>query len=184
MLHAPRPHAFAIVGIGCRFPGGANSPQQFWKLLCDGVDAVTEIPPDRFDVDAYFDADPGKPGKMSVRWGGYVDGIQNFDAQFFRVSPREATRIDPQHRLLLESVWEALEDGGQDPDAIGDTPTGVFVGLSSHDYGNILTDPRHRESIDAHVGVGNAMRTDRSSGRWRGCSRRFGARCRSSRRSA
>jgi myxalamid-type polyketide synthase MxaD len=105
MLHAPRPEAFAIIGIGCRFPGGANSPAQFWKLLCDGVDAITEIPRHRFDIDAYFDPDPGKPGKMSVRWGGYVEDIETFDAQFIGVSPREATRIDPQHRLLLESAW-------------------------------------------------------------------------------
>ena len=92
----------AIVGIGCRFPGGASSPESFWRLLRDGVDAIGEIPADRFDIDRFFDPDPAASGKMYTRWGGFLDDIDLFDAAFFGFSPREACRIDPQHRLLLE----------------------------------------------------------------------------------
>src|SRR5829696_8881079 len=100
----------AIVGIGCRFPG-ADGPDEFWKLLHDGVDAITEVPPDRWNVDDLYDPDPAVPGKMITRWGGFLDGIDRFDREFFGISPREASGIDPQQRLLLEVTWEALEDG-------------------------------------------------------------------------
>ena len=146
----------AIVGIGCRFPGGADTPERFWDLLCRGVDAITEAPPTRFDMEALFDADPGRAGKLYARWGGFIEGIENFDADFFGISPREARRIDPQHRLLLEVTWEALEDGGQPPDRLAGTETGVFVGIASQDYAHIQARPDHRALIDAHVNVGSA----------------------------
>src|SRR6187549_3928074 len=92
----------AITGIGCRFPGGASGPGAFWKLLCDGVDAITEIPPDRWNIPAYYNAEPGLPGKTNSRWGGFIDGIDQFDPAFFGISPREAAFMDPQQRLLLE----------------------------------------------------------------------------------
>jgi 1-acyl-sn-glycerol-3-phosphate acyltransferase len=152
-----RPDAVAIIGMGCRFPGSANTPEQFWKLLCDRIDAIAEIPRERFDIDAFFDADPGKPGKICTRWGGFIDCVDKFDAEFFGISPRETSRIDPQHRLLLELAWEALEDGGQDASALGGTRTGVFVGICSHDYGDILAQPGNRHLIDAHVTVGNSL---------------------------
>ena len=152
-----RPDAFAIIGMGCRFPGSANTPEQFWKLLCDGVDAIAEIPRERFDIDAFFDADPAKPGKISTRWGGFIDCIDKFDAEFFGISPRETSRMDPQHRLLLELAWEALEDGGQDASALAGTRTGVFVGICSHDYGDILAQPGNRHLVDAHVTVGVSL---------------------------
>src|SRR6266542_4006488 len=107
----------AIVGIGCRFPR-AEGPAAYWRLLRDGVDAVSEIPSSRFDVDAFYDAVPGTPGKIGSRLGGFLDGIDRFDADFFGVSPREAERIDPQQRLLLETTWEALEDAGQLPEQL------------------------------------------------------------------
>src|SRR5438105_4529558 len=101
MSDALPPHAVAIIGIGCRFPGKADTPRRFWTLLCDGVDAITAIPRERFDVDAVFDPAPGRPGKTYARRAGLVDGIDRFDAGFFGISPREASRIDPQQRLLL-----------------------------------------------------------------------------------
>jgi acyl transferase domain-containing protein len=104
----------AIIGMGCRFPGGANSPQTFWKLLRDRLDAITEVPSDRWNVDAFYDPDGAKPAdKIRTRWRGFVDEIDEFDADFLGISPREASSIDPQHRLLLELAWEALENGGR-----------------------------------------------------------------------
>lgn len=124
----------AIIGIGCRFPGGVNNPDTFWQLLVNGVDAISEVPPDRFDVEAYYDPTPATPGKVMSRWGGYLDQVDQFDAAFFGISPREADRMDPQQRLLLETAWEALEDAGQVPDSDKTRQTGVFVGLWLNDY--------------------------------------------------
>ncbi len=146
----------AIVGIGCRFPGGADSPGAFWRLLCDGVDAVTELPPDRFNLTELFDSDPASPGKIYTRWGGFLDHVDGFDADFFGIAPREARRMDPQQRLLLEVVWEALEDGGLAPDKLAGSSTGVFVGVSTHDYVDIQVLPHNRHRIDAHVNAGTA----------------------------
>ncbi|MPY80191.1 MAG: amino acid adenylation domain-containing protein [Actinophytocola sp.] len=145
----------AIVGIGCRFPG-ASTPGEFWRLLRDGVDAVTEIPPERFDVDALFDPDPSKPGKLFTRWGGLVDGIDRFDAGFFGISPREAQRIDPQHRLLLEVVWEALEDAGLPADRLAGSRTGVFVGVATSDYARMQLDSNNQGNVDTYALLGTA----------------------------
>ncbi len=98
-LSAPTP--IAITGIGCRFPGAANNPQQLWHMLRDGHDAISPIPPDRWLKRAFYDPDPAKPGKTYARWGGFIDGVDQFDAQFFGMSPREATRADPQQRVLM-----------------------------------------------------------------------------------
>src|SRR5690242_18885014 len=108
----PNHEPIAIIGIGCRFPNGAG-PDAFWRVVRDGVDAITEIPRDRFDVEALYSATAGTPGRISTRWGGFLQGLDLFDAQFFGISPREADRLDPQQRLLLEVGWEALEDAGQ-----------------------------------------------------------------------
>jgi acyl transferase domain-containing protein len=144
----------AIIGIGCRFPGGANSPQAFWKLLRDGTDAITEVPADRWNLRTFYDSDREKPGKTYTRWGGFVEQIDQFDAHFFGISPREAVRTDPQQRLLMEVAWEALEDGGQVPEHLAGSSTGVFIGISSSDYYDIqLSD---RNSIDAYTNLGGA----------------------------
>lgn len=150
------PGGFAVIGIGCRFPGGADTPERFWRSLADGTDAIAEVPRDRFDVDELFDPDPAAPGRMYTRWGGFLDAVDGFDAAFFGISPREARRIDPQHRLLLELVWEALEDAGQPVDRLAGTATGVFVGISTRDYLDIAIEPRNRELLDAHAMAGGA----------------------------
>ena len=103
----------AIIGIGCRFPGGGNNPTAFWEFLCEGGDAITDIPLDRWDIRQFYDQNPDKPGKMYARQAGFIDqSPEYFDPKFFGISPREADCIDPQQRLLLETVWEAIEDAG------------------------------------------------------------------------
>ncbi|PYS34288.1 MAG: hypothetical protein DMG14_29910, partial [Acidobacteria bacterium] len=99
MIQELRSDLFAIIGIGCRFPGGVRNPQQFWEVLCAGRDAITEIPRDRFDLERFFSTDASRPGTIYTRWGGFVDYIDKFDAEFFGISPREAMRMDPQHRM-------------------------------------------------------------------------------------
>src|ERR1019366_147561 len=124
----------AVVGIGCRFPGGADSPEAFWDLLLSGRNAVTEVPADRWDVDAFYDPDPDAPHRTYARHGAFVDDVRGFDAALFGITPREAAAIDPQHRLLLETAWHALEHANIAPDSLRDTPTGVFVGIGASDY--------------------------------------------------
>ena len=127
----------ALIGVGCRFPG-ADGPEAFWTLLRDGVDAIREIPLDRPDLAARYDPGPGTPGRLIGRWGGFLEGLDRFDASFFGISPREAERMDPQQRLLLEVAWEALEDAGQVAGRPGSIATGVFVGLWINDYQDLL----------------------------------------------
>ncbi|MBI1357400.1 MAG: SDR family NAD(P)-dependent oxidoreductase [Acidobacteria bacterium] len=152
-LEGARAEPIAIVGMGCRFPGGADSPERLWELLRDGVDAVSEVPADRWDIDAYYDPDPSKPGKMCTRWGGFLPDPGGFDAEFFGVSPREAELMDPQHRLLLEVAWEALEDAGQPADRIAGSRTGVFVGIYNTDYQQFQSKDEIYAALGNSVGV-------------------------------
>ncbi|HEY9718697.1 MAG TPA: beta-ketoacyl synthase N-terminal-like domain-containing protein, partial [Trichormus sp.] len=132
--------SIAIVGLGCRFPGGANSPGEFWQLVADGVDAVSPIPKERWDIGKYYDPDSEAPGKMHVRQGGFLSvPIDAFDEQFFGISPREAEWMDPQQRLLLEVTWEALEHAAIASASVRGTSTGVFIGICSNDYGRLIT---------------------------------------------
>ena len=125
----------AVVGVGCRFPGGADSLDLYWQMLCDGVDAVRPVPADRWNIDDYYDPDPNQPGKIVSRDGGFIDcDVSQFDAAFFGISPREAHRLDPQQRLLLEVVWEALDHAGQRRERLEGSQTGVFLGISTNDY--------------------------------------------------
>ena len=124
----------AVIGVGCRFPGGADSPELFWELLARGGDAVGEIPRSRWDVDRYYDADPEAPGKMYTRQGAFLGDVSGFDASFFGITPREAESMDPQQRLLLEVSWEALENAGLDIRKLRGSQTGVFIGLANYDY--------------------------------------------------
>ncbi|HEY7494004.1 MAG TPA: beta-ketoacyl synthase N-terminal-like domain-containing protein, partial [Candidatus Tectomicrobia bacterium] len=145
----------AIIGMGCRFPGGASNPAAYWRLLRDGIDAITEVPAHRWDVNAFYNANPATPGKMNTRWGGFLGQVDLFDARFFGISPREAAGMDPQQRLLLEVSWEALEHAGQTAEGLAGSRTGVFIGISTFDYSQFqLGDPA---VIDAYVGTGTAL---------------------------
>ncbi|MGI8604885.1 MAG: SDR family NAD(P)-dependent oxidoreductase [Verrucomicrobiales bacterium] len=146
----------AIIGIGCRFPGGVNDTESFWKLLAEGRDAVSEVPADRWNIERFYDAEPGLAGKSIARRGGFVDGIDQFDPQFFGISPREAPYVDPQHRLLLETAWEAIEDAGLVLDLEKGTDIGVFVGISHNDYQGIQHSATDRAGISAHSPTGSA----------------------------
>ena len=146
----------AIIGIGCRFPGGVNDTESFWKLLDEGREAVSDVPPDRWNVERFFDAEPGLPGKSIAKRGGFLDAIDQFDPQFFGISPREAPYIDPQQRLLLETAWEAIEDAGVVLDLERGTDIGVFVGVSHNDYQNIQGGATDRSGISAHSPTGSA----------------------------
>ena len=155
----------AIVGIGCRFPGESSSPRSYWKFLTEGTDAVTEVPPDRWLVDAYYHPDHHAPGRIYARWGGFIRDIDQFDASFFGISPREAARMDPQQRLLLEVADEAFQDAGWPPTRHAGSNTGVFVGLSTSDYAGIQTASSARNLIDAftNLGVGSCITANRIS---------------------
>uniref|UniRef100_UPI00286CF45B polyketide synthase n=1 Tax=Chamaesiphon sp. OTE_75_metabat_556 TaxID=2964692 RepID=UPI00286CF45B len=143
----------AIVGMGCRFPGGADNPEAFWNLLQNKVDATTEIPRSRWDIDNYFDPNQDAPGKMYTRRGSFLQQpIDQFDPLFFRISPREATMLDPQQRLLLEVCWESLERAGISPTQLRETPTGVFLGMMTQDYAQLTTNPI--TVIDTHTATG------------------------------
>ena len=145
----------AVVGMGCRFPGAEN-PQAFWNLLRNGNSAIAPVPEDRWDVDAYYDPEPGTPGKMYTRYGGFIKSVDRFDPEFFGISPREAERIDPQQRLLLEVVWEALENAGIAPSKLSGTQTGVFIGCGNYDYGLLLF-RRDASNINAYDGTGGTI---------------------------
>jgi len=130
----------AVVGMACRLPGGIESPEQLWEALLRGDDLVTEIPPDRWDADEYYDPEPGVPGRSVSKWGAFLDDVAGFDAEFFGIAEREAIALDPQHRLLLETSWEAVEHAGLAPEKLADTLTSVFVGLTHFDYQLVAAD--------------------------------------------
>lgn len=130
----PKVTPIAVIGMACRLPGGIDSPELLWEALLRGDDLITEIPADRWDVDEHFDPQPGVPGRSVSRWGGFVDDVAGFDAEFFGIGDREAAAIDPQHRLMMETAWEAVENAGMAPAALSDSLTGVFAGLCHDDY--------------------------------------------------
>jgi acyl transferase domain-containing protein len=144
----------AIIGMGLRFPGGASSPESFWQLLFNGVDAITEVPADRWSLDEFYDATPVTPGKMNSRWGGFIDDVYHFDPAFFGLSPREARLMDPQQRLFLEAAYMALEEAGQVAEQLADSQTAVFVASYHNDYAlKQYADP---QDINAYTVTGTA----------------------------
>ena len=153
---AARREPIAIVGIGCRSPGDANDPESFWKLMLNGVDAVTEVPADRWDMERYFDPDPDAVGKTYTRWGAFLRNVDQFDAAFFGISRREAQNVDPQQRLLLECSWEALEHAGISPASLMGTQASVFVGISTHDYSLRVNNTGKGHLGDAYIATGTA----------------------------
>ena len=144
----------AVVGIGCRFPGGVVGPEAYWTFLANGVDAIGEIPPDRWNADEFYDPDTFAPGRMSSKWGGFLPDVAGFDAEFFGISPREAEAMDPQQRVMLEVAWEALEHAGIAPDQLAGFRAAVMMGVYYTEYqSGSAADP---DSIDAYSATGNA----------------------------
>jgi acyl transferase domain-containing protein len=158
--HAP----IAIVGMGCRFPGGVRDADSFWELLVEGRDAITEVPRWRWDLDKLYDPDPHARGKVTSRWGGFLDSPEFFDPAFFGIAPVEAFSMDPQQRLLLEASWEALEDAAIAPSTLSGSRTGVFLGICSSDYTQLALN-RPVQEIDPYFAQGgsHAVATGRIS---------------------
>ncbi|WP_445159541.1 type I polyketide synthase [Mycobacterium sp. Dal123C01] len=145
----------AIVAVACRFPG-APDPEAFWEVLSGGVDAIREVPEDRFDIDEFYDPDPETPGKIYSRFGGFLDEIEGFDPEFFGISPREAVWIEPQQRLMLETSWEGLERAGYSPASLRGSRTGVFVGVAANEYAHLLS-AESVDKIEPYFITGNAL---------------------------
>nr|WLM68694.1 AprB [Moorena bouillonii PNG] len=154
MMDRSRSEAIAIIGIGCRFPGNANTPESFWELLSNGKDSITEIPLERWDLDSYYDPNPDTPGKMYIRHAALVEKVDQFDPRFFGISNREAYSLDPQQRFILEVTWEALERAGINPQQLENTQTGVFLGIGQNDYAN-LGFHQAAEDISPYDATGN-----------------------------
>lgn len=145
----------AIVGIGCRLPGGVNGPESFWQLMTEGRSGIVPVPADRWNRERWHHENVDIPGKMITKWGGFIHDFDRFDAQFFGISPREALRMDPQQRWLLEAAWESLEDAGIPPESLRGSNTAVFVGIASNDYANVAqSDPRN---VDVHTNSGSTL---------------------------
>ncbi|OBH61378.1 polyketide synthase [Mycobacterium mantenii] len=151
----------AVIGMACRLPGGIDSPQRLWEALLRGDDFVGEIPADRWDADLFYDPEPGVPGRSVTRWGAFLDDVGGFDCEFFGMTEREATAIDPQHRLLLETSWDAIEQAGLDPASLVQSQTGVFVGLTHGDYELLSADCGAAEGPYGFTGTSNSFASGR-----------------------
>ena len=152
-----RSEPLAIVGMGCRFPGEVVDPEGFWRILCQGADAITEAPKDRWNIDALYDPDPDAPGKMCTRYGGFLSDVDLFDASFFGISRKEAVGMDPQQRLLLEVCWEAIENAGISPAGLRGTAAGVFMGIGTFDYAALRYAQQDYEGIDPYFATGGVL---------------------------
>jgi acyl transferase domain-containing protein/thioesterase domain-containing protein/acyl carrier protein len=153
----PTAEPIAIIGMACRFPGAPNL-DAYWRLICDRVNTAREVPAERWNLDEFYDATGETPGKMSVRWAALIDNPDQFDPQFFGITPREAARMDPQQRILLEVAWEAMENAGRPADQLAGSRTGVFVGIGGTDYSKVaMPYDDYYQHIDAHMGTGNAL---------------------------
>jgi acyl transferase domain-containing protein/acyl carrier protein len=146
----------AIIGLGCRVPGRGNDAESFWALMRDGVDAISRVPADRWDIESTFDPNPEATGKIATREGGFIDGVDQFDPAFFGIAPREAQGMDPQQRVMLEVAWEALEHAGQAPSRLERSATGVYFGVCSSDYTYLQLKSGDPSLLDAHFTSGIA----------------------------
>ncbi|MBF0398973.1 MAG: polyketide synthase, partial [Desulfobacterales bacterium] len=147
----------AVISMGCRFPGNSNNPEAFWDMLHNGKDAIIEVPEDRWKISDWYDPDPGVPGKITTRYGSFIKDIDQFDPQFFGISPKEAITIDPQQRLLLEVAWETLERTGNVPNRLKGSFTGVFIGVSTNEYAQLLKESNNPDLLDIHLITGNVL---------------------------
>ena len=151
----------AVIGMACRLPGGIDSPEQLWEAVLRGDDLITEIPADRWDAEEYYDPEPGVPGRSVSKWGSFLDDVAGFDSEFFGISEREATALDPQHRLLLEVSWETVDHAGLTPATMADSLTGVFVGLTHFDYQLVAADSPAMEGPYGFTGNNFSMASGR-----------------------
>lgn len=147
----------AIIGMGCRLPGGVETPAHYWELLKQGLCAITEIPAYRWQIDKYYDPDPTAVGKLNTRYGGFIGAVDGFDTAFFGISPREAENLDPQQRLLLEVSWNALENAHIIPEQLLGKSVGVFFGITNHDYTNLLFVTQNPNHLTAYTGSGHSL---------------------------
>jgi phthiocerol/phenolphthiocerol synthesis type-I polyketide synthase D len=143
----------AVIALGCRFPGGCDSPEALWRFLSEGKNARTEVPAERWPLAEYYDAEPQTPGKVSSRYGAFLSDIDRFDADFFGIAAREAEQMDPQQRLLLETSWQTFERTGIHPKTLRNSRSGVFIGCMTQEYSELIKD---EAAIDVHTGTGNA----------------------------
>jgi acyl transferase domain-containing protein len=158
VLEQSQTEPIAIIGMGCRLPGGADTPESFWNLLQNKVDSITEVPSDRWNIDDYYHPNPETPGKVYTRSGGFLNHIDRFDPQFFGISPKETLSLDPQHRLLLEVSWEALEHAGIAPQNLENSQTGIFFGITQTEYSRLrLANPNHHQQLSIYDGTGNSL---------------------------
>ncbi len=153
----------AIVGIGCRFPGGVVDVESFWSLLVNSKSGIKEVPEDRWNLDRYFHENPSVPGRMYTKWGGFIENLKEFDAQFWGITPREALRMDPQQRWLLEVAWEAIEDSGTAPKSIRGKSIGAFMGVSTHDYSGIQGETVEDSDVHTNSGITQSIISNRIS---------------------
>jgi acyl transferase domain-containing protein len=150
-------NAIAIVGMACRMPGDCDLPEKFWQLLIENRDAITDVPSNRWNMDDYYDPNPKAQGKMITRKGGFISNVDLFDANFFKITPNEAEDVDPQQRILLETAWEAIENANIPARKLKATTTGVFIGISSSDYANMLASRGDPEQLSVHFIAGKDL---------------------------
>ncbi len=156
-MQTEKSEPIAVVGIGCRFPKDADSPEDYWEMLKAGVSGIDEVPKDRWNLDEWYDPDPNAPGKMYTKWGGFYKSVDRFDPGFFGIPPREAENMDPQHLMLLEVMWEAFERAGIAPDSLSGSRTGVFLGVSNNDFTQIKTQFAQAADNNAFAATGTSF---------------------------
>ncbi|MGC5053606.1 type I polyketide synthase [Micromonospora sp. DT48] len=160
-MSAPQRTDIAVVGVSCRFPGNVRGPEQFWEFLRTAGDGITEVPPDRWDIDEFYSPESQVPGRISSRWGGYLDRVDVFDHEFFSIAEREAQMMDPQHRIFLESAWEAFQDASVDPTTLAGSRTGIVLAMTGIEYATEVFSDLNRISAYSALGTLPSMAVGR-----------------------